>query len=151
MRAALLHGYGSADLFRMATVPEPVPGPGQIRVRVAGAGVNPVDIKARREELPWLPLTFPARLGGDVAGIVDAIGEGVTDFKIGDRVMGMLNPTIDGAYAEKTVFHAERFAHVPADLDLIDAAALPIGVLTGVQLIEHCLGNIAGKKILVTG
>src|SRR5581483_5521881 len=71
MRAALLHGYGSPDLFRIETIPEPVPGPGQIRVRVWGAAVNPVDIKARQGRLPWLPLTFPARLGGDVAGVVD--------------------------------------------------------------------------------
>ncbi len=151
MRAALLHGYGSPDLFRIDTIPEPVPGPGQIRVRVAAAGVNPVDIKARRGELPWLPLTFPARLGGDVAGVVDGVGDGVCDFQIGDRVMGMLNPTIDGAYAEKTVFYAAAFAHVPDGLDLVDAAALPIGVLTGTQLVEQGLGEVAGKKVLVTG
>lgn len=152
MKAALLHDYGGPDAFRIESVPEPAPGPGEIRVKVAGAAVNPVDVKSRRGWLKdWMPLSFPARLGGDVAGTVDAVGPGVTAFKVGDRVMGMINPMANGADAEKTVFYAAAFAKVPDGLDLVDAAALPTGVLTGTQLIEQGIRPAAGSKGLVTG
>ena len=152
MTAAVIHGFGGPEQFRIETVPAPVPGPGEIRVTVAGAGVNPVDVKARRGYLnDCLPMTFPARLGGDVAGTVDAVGPGVTGFKVGDRVMGRLTPIADGAYGQKAVFHESRFALVPDDLDLTDAAALPTGVLTGLQLIEKAIVPKAGQKGLVTG
>ncbi|MFD1555698.1 alcohol dehydrogenase catalytic domain-containing protein [Paraburkholderia silviterrae] len=152
MRAVQLTGYGGVDRFVMQTVSEPHPGPGEIRVRVAGAAVNPVDVKARNGWLDaWMPLTFPARLGGDVAGIVDAVGEGVTAFRPGDRVMGMVNPLGDGAYAEMIVFDASRFVHVPDGLDLVEASAMPTGGLTGTQLIEVGIRPARGAKGLVTG
>jgi len=152
MKAAEIHAFGGPEEFRIDTVPEPVPGPCEIRVRVAGAGVNPVDVKARRGYLnEWMPMTFPARLGGDVAGIVDAVGPGVTGFAVGDRVMGMVNPMANGAYAEKLAFYASSFAKVPEGMDLVDAAALPTGVLTGLQLIEKAVVPRAGQKGLVTG
>jgi NADPH:quinone reductase-like Zn-dependent oxidoreductase len=152
MRAALLDDYGGPELFRIGTAPEPAPGPGEIRVRVMGAAVNPVDVKSRRGLLKgWMPLAFPACLGGDVAGVVDAVGPGVADFAIGDRVMGMINPMANGAYCEKVVFAAGSFARVPDGLDLIDAAALPTGVMTGLQLVEQAIGPAAGAKGLVTG
>ncbi|GAB3625610.1 Narbonolide/10-deoxymethynolide synthase PikA2, modules 3 and 4 [Pandoraea terrae] len=152
MQAAHLHNYGTPDAFRIETIAEPSPGPGEIRVRVAGAAVNPVEIKARKGMLKdWVPLAFPAQLGGDVAGIVDAVGPGVTTFKPGDRVMGMVNPFHNGAYAEKAIFYATNFVHVPDELDLVDAAALPTGVLTGTQLIESGIRPTRGDKGLVIG
>jgi NADPH2:quinone reductase len=152
MRAAELYAYGEPEEFRMVDVPEPHPGPGEIRVRVAGVAVNPVDIKSRRGWLKdWMPLSFPARLGGDIAGTVDAIGSGVTGFKIGDRVMGMINPMSNGGYGEKVVFYAAAFTHVPEGLSLIDAAALPTGGLTGTQLVEKGIAPRPGMKGLVTG
>jgi NADPH:quinone reductase-like Zn-dependent oxidoreductase len=152
MQAALIHDYGGAEQFRVETTAEPVPGPGQIRVKVAGAAVNPVDLKARSGVMKhYMRLEFPARLGGDVAGTVDAVGPGVTDFKVGDRVMGMINPFADGAYAEKVAFYASSFAHVPDGLDLVAAAAIPTGVMTGLQLVEKAILPRAGEKGLVTG
>lgn len=152
MRTAQIHGYGGPEQFLIEQVAEPQPGPGEIRVRISAAAINPVDIKSRRGVLKdWMPLTFPARLGGDVAGVVDAIGEGVTQFRIGDRVMGMVNPMSNGAYAEKIVFHAAAFARVPATLDLVEAAALPTGVLTGTQLVEQAIQPRLGSIGLVTG
>jgi NADPH:quinone reductase-like Zn-dependent oxidoreductase len=133
-------------------VAEPAPGPGEIRVKVSGAGVNPVDVKARRGAMKdYMPLAFPARLGGDVAGVVDAVGEGVADFAVGDRVMGMINPFANGAYAEKVAFYASSFAHVPEGIDLVEAAAIPTGVMTGLQLIEKAILPRPGEKGLVTG
>jgi|GEM_PF-396524 len=152
MHAVLLHQYGAPEQLRYETVPEPLPLPGEILVDVAAVAVNPVDAKARRGVLSlFMPLHFPARLGGDLAGVVGAVGEGVSEFKPGDRVMGMINPFADGAYAEKVAAPAAAFARVPATLDLHLAAALPTGVLTGVQLIEDALKPRAGARILVAG
>jgi len=152
MMAAEIHAYGGAEQFRFDTVEVPMPGPGEIRVKVAGAGVNPVDVKARRGILKeWMPLSFPARLGGDVAGTVDAVGAGVGDFQVGDRVMGMINPMANGAYAEKVVFYASSFAKVPDGMELTAAAALPTGAMTGIQLIEKGIAPKPGLKGLVTG
>lgn len=152
MRAARLHDYGGPDRFRVDTIAEPMPGPGEIRVRVVAAAVNPVDVKARRGDLrAWMPLAFPACLGGDVAGIVDAVGAGVSDWRPGDRVMGLVNPIAHGAYAEKLVASATLFARVPESLDLASAAALPMGVLTGTQLVERAIRPTPGLRGLVTG
>jgi len=152
MTAAEIGAYGGPDQFSVGTVPEPVPGPGEIRVKVAGAAVNPVDVKARRGVLKaWMPLSFPARLGGDVAGTVDAVGAGVSGFQVGDRVMGMINPMANGAYAEKVVFYAASFAKVPEGMELTAAAALPTGVMTGVQLVEKGIAPKPGAKGIVVG
>lgn len=114
MIAALLDAYGDPHVFRIASVPEPVPGPGEIRVKVAGAAVNPVDVKSRRGFLKeWIPLSFPAQIGGDVAGTVDAVGEGVTSFAVGDRVRGLINPFAHGGYAEQISFLCDAVTHVP--------------------------------------
>ena len=152
MIAAELTDYGDPSRFRIAEVAEPVPAAGEIRVKIAAAGVNPVDVKLRRGYLKdWMPLVFPARIGGDVAGTVDAVGAGVTEFRVGDRVMGMINPMANGAYAQKVVFAAASFAIVPDSLDLVAAAALPTGALTGTQLIERAIHPAARSKGLVSG
>jgi len=152
MLAAELTDYGDPSRFRIAEVAEPMPGAGEIRVRIAAAAVNPVDVKLRRGYLKdWMPLVFPARIGGDVAGTVDAVGAGVTEFRVGDRVMGMINPMANGAYAQKVVFAAASFAIVPDSLDLVAAAALPTGALTGTQLIERAIHPAARSKGLVSG
>jgi NADPH:quinone reductase-like Zn-dependent oxidoreductase len=152
MKAANLHAYGDPTSFRIDEVPEPPVGPGQLRVKVAGAGVNPADVKMRKGWLKdFMPLDLPARIGSDVAGVVEAVGAGVTAFKPGDRVMGMISPMGQGAYGEKVVFDAAAFVRVPEGFDLVNAAALPTGVLTGVQLVEKGIAPRAGDVGLVLG
>jgi NADPH:quinone reductase-like Zn-dependent oxidoreductase len=152
VKAAVIAGYGGPEVFEYRSVPEPIPGKGEILVKVAAAAVNPVDTKLRSGAFDlFMPLEFPAQLGGDVSGTVEALGEGVTGFKVGDRVIGMINPARGGAYAEKIVAPAVSFTTVPDGIDLVDAAALPMGVLTGVQLAELGAKAGPGKKILVTG
>lgn len=152
MRAAQIHAYGGPEQFKLEQVAEPQPAPGEIRIRIAAVAVNPVDVKSRRGYLKdWMPLQFPARLGGDVAGIVDAVGAGVTQFQIGDRVMGMVNPMRNGGYAEKIAFAASSFAQVPDAFELVEAAALPTGALTGIQLIEQAIQPKPGAIGLITG
>jgi NADPH:quinone reductase-like Zn-dependent oxidoreductase len=152
IKAARIAAYGGPDAFRVDTLPEPIPGPGEILIKVAAAAVNPVDVKARKGSFAmFMPLQFPAQLGGDVSGTVEAMGEGVTAFKPGDRVMGMINPMTNGAYAEKIVAPAGAFVTVPDGIDLVDAGALPMGALTGIQLIELGAKAKPGQRILVTG
>lgn len=152
MAVAELLGYGGPDQFRLSRAAVPQPGPGEVRVRVAGAAVNPVDLKARQGLLhDYVPLTFPTRLGGDVAGVVEAIGPGVTQFAIGDRVAGMINPFANGAYAACVVAPEPCFARVPEGIDLADASAAPTGILTGTQLIERGVRPSPGDRVLVAG
>jgi NADPH2:quinone reductase len=152
IKAARIAAYGGPDAFSIDTVPEPIAGAGEILIKVAAAAVNPVDVKARKGSFAmFMPLQFPAQLGGDVSGTVEAVGDGVTAFKPGDKVMGMINPMANGAYAEKIVAPAGAFIVIPDGIDLVDAGALPMGALTGIQLIELGAKARPGQRILVTG
>ena len=86
IKAALVTAYGGPDKFSYDTVPEPIPGPGEILIKVAAAAINPVDTKLRNGSFDmFMPLEFPAQLGGDVSGTVEALGEGVTALRIVGR------------------------------------------------------------------
>ena len=87
MRAMLLHSFGETPDFRLSDVPVPAPGPGQVLIRVAATAVNPIDIKMRLMKPAFAP-ELPAILGKDVAGVVEALGPGVTAFRAGDEVYG---------------------------------------------------------------
>ncbi len=148
MKAVVLKSYGDVDALAIQDMPEPKVGPGEVKVRVTAAGINPVDWKIRRGDMKArMSLQFPTILGRDVAGEVMEVGSGVTGFKPGDRVMGVVN----AGYAEKVVAPAEAWAKVPQSLDLKDAAALPLVTLTGVQLMEEGVNPKAGDTVLVTG
>jgi NADPH:quinone reductase-like Zn-dependent oxidoreductase len=149
MRAVVLPEYGPPSALQLQTLPDPTPGPGEILVRVAGASLNPVDWKQRSGALrQFMPLTLPAVLGRDAAGTVAAMGPGVSAFAIGDRVLGRVP---GGGYAELVVAPVDAWAPVPAALDLADAGALPLVLLTGAQLAEEATDARAGETILVTG
>ncbi len=148
MKAIVLTAYGDVDKLEPRNLPEPVTGPGEIKVRIAGASINPVDYKLRSGALKtMMPLDLPAVLGRDASGTVVETGTGVTRFKVGDRVLGL----VMGAYAERVVAKEEAWAKVPAKLDLIDAGALPLVLLTGAQLVEEALDPRRGDVVLVTG
>jgi NADPH:quinone reductase-like Zn-dependent oxidoreductase len=149
MRAVVLPEYGPPSALQLQTLPDPKPGPGEILVRVAGASLNPVDWKQRSGALrQFMPLTLPAVLGRDAAGTVAAMGPGVSAFAVGDRVLGRVP---GGGYAELVVAPVDAWAPVPAALDLADAGALPLALLTGAQLAEEATDARAGETILVTG
>jgi NADPH:quinone reductase-like Zn-dependent oxidoreductase len=148
MRAVVLTGYGGVDKLELRDVPEPVAGPGQIKVRVAATSINPVDWKVRSgANRQRAPLEFPAILGRDAAGEVTAVGQGVATFRLGARLLGLVNR----AYAEYVVDQENAWAEVPPTMDLIDAAALPLVVLTGSQLIDEAVRPRPGQVVLVTG
>jgi NADPH:quinone reductase-like Zn-dependent oxidoreductase len=149
MKAVVLPAYGAPSVLALRDVAEPpAPGPGEIAVRVAAASVNPVDWKLRSGAL-WhrMPLDLPAVLGRDVSGTVTATGPDVTAPGVGARVIGL----VGAAYAERVVAPAAWFAEIPDGLDLVEAAALPLVVLTGAQLVEEAAEVRAGELVLVTG
>ena len=148
MKAIVLSAYGAVDQLGLREVPDPTVGPGEIKVRMAGASINPVDWKLRSGALRALmPLELPAILGRDCSGEVVELGAGVTTFRIGQRVAGLVNR----GYAELVVAPAGAWAEVPPTLDLVDAGALPLVLLTGAQLVEEALRPHKGDCILVTG
>ena len=147
MKAVVLTGYGDVDKLELRELPAPRVGPGELSVRVSGASVNPVDIKLRRGELRGvMHLELPVILGRDASGEVIEVGPGARGFPIGARVMGY----VQAAYAERVVAKAESWAIVPPQIDLIDAAAIPLVGLTGSQLID-AVDPSAGQTLLVTG
>ena len=149
MRAAVLPEYGPASAVQLRTVPDPAPGPGEVMVRMAGASLNPIDWKQRSGAgRAYFPLKFPAILGRDASGTVAAVGGGVTALEVGDRVLGRVP---GGAHAELVVGPLDAWSLVPERMDLADAGALPLVVLTGAQLAEEAVDAHAGETILVTG
>ena len=149
MRAIVLPEYGPASAFQLRTLPDPTPGANEIAVRMAGAGLNPVDWKQRSGAIhQYMPLALPAVIGRDASGTVAAVGPGVTAFAVGDRVLGRLP---GGGYAELVVAPVASWARLPAKIDLADAGALPLVLLTGAQLVEEAVDARAGETILVTG
>jgi NADPH:quinone reductase-like Zn-dependent oxidoreductase len=148
VKAILLTAYGDVDKLELRDVPDPTPGPGDIEVRMAGASINPIDWKLRSGALKaFAPLNFPAILGKDASGEVVEVGTGVSGFKVGARVLGR----VSGAYAELVVGPADGWAQVPATMDLVDAGALPLVLLTGAQLIEEAVNPRAGDLLLLIG
>jgi NADPH:quinone reductase-like Zn-dependent oxidoreductase len=148
MKAVVLHEYGGPDKLKYEDVPDPVANEGQVVVRMAATSVNPIDYKMRSGAAKdHFPLEFPAILGRDIAGIVRELGPGVTQFKPGDKVMGIGSKT----YAELTVVAAKDLALVPDKLDLVKAAALPLVTLTGEQLMTRGARIQSGQTVLVTG
>ncbi|MFE7745865.1 NADP-dependent oxidoreductase [Nocardia sp. NPDC057455] len=152
MKTVRFHEYGAPDVLRYEEVDEPVPGTGQVRVRVAATTFNGVDgnIRAGFMQGP-MPLTLPHTPGVDVAGTIDALGEGVDGLEIGDQVVGFLPFVDDGASAEYVLAPAESLAAAPTSIPLADAAALPVVGLTAWQALFDHAELRAGQRILISG
>jgi NADPH:quinone reductase-like Zn-dependent oxidoreductase len=135
--------------FGEAEIPEPMPT--EIRVRVGAAGVNPVDWKTRAGAgMAAVIGPPPFTVGWDVAGTVDAVGPGVTRFAVGDAVLGMpWFPRQAGAYAEFVTAPSRHFAHRPAGLTEVEAAALPLAGLTAWQSLVDIAAVQPGQRVLV--
>ena len=148
MKAAVIHAYGGPEELKLEERPDPIAGPGYVLVRVAATSVNPFDLKIRSGVLKdFFPLTFPAILGFDVSGVVEAVGPGVESVGRGDRVFGQATQ----AYASLCVVKATDLARIPAHLDTLDVAALPTVTTTGSQLADLATQAQPGGTVLVTG
>jgi NADPH:quinone reductase-like Zn-dependent oxidoreductase len=149
MKAVVLNEYGDVNQLKFVNdQQEPPLGPGEVRVRVRATSINPIDWKLRSGAARnRMPLTFPAILGRDLAGEVADVGSDVTGFQKGMRVMALAF----GTYAEFTTVRADVLAPIPDKLSFEQAAALPLVLTTGSQLIERAVKVQPGWTILVTG
>ncbi|MFI3246805.1 MAG: zinc-dependent alcohol dehydrogenase family protein [Ferrimonas sp.] len=153
MKAMALQQFGGTEHFQLTDLPTPELQAGQVLIQVAATSVNPVDTLIREvgEGLPFAP-ALPAILGMDVAGTVVAVGDGVTQFAIGDEVFGCaggLGP-LAGALAEFMLADAQLIAHKPSNLSMREAAALPLVGITAYEGLMRA-GIGAGQKVLVHG
>ncbi|GAA4722396.1 NADP-dependent oxidoreductase [Nocardioides endophyticus] len=152
MKAIRFHQYGDADVLRYEDVETPEPGAGQVRVRVAGTTFNGVDANIRAGNMQGpMPLMLPHVPGLDVAGTVDALGDGVSALAVGGPVVGFLPFIVDGASADYVIAPAESLTAAPSSIPLADAAALPIVGLTAWQALFEHADLRSGQRILVNG
>ncbi|MCS7482532.1 zinc-binding alcohol dehydrogenase family protein [Umezawaea endophytica] len=136
MKAIQISETGSLDVLHLVELPDPQPGPGEVVIRVEAAGVNFMDIM-RRKGVPFdLPTPLPFVPGGEAAGTVVALGDGVENAAVGDRVFGAVGPLMNGGYAELAVANAAGLFQVPPGMDVGRAAGLTgVAVPAAVMLI----------------
>lgn len=151
MKAMLIRRFGGPEVFERSEVPMPLVKPGQALIRVAGSSVNPVDCRIRSGQMPSIAPELPAVLHGDVAGTVEAVGDGVTRFQPGDEVYGCAGGVRghSGALAEYMVTDADLLARKPVTLTLLDAAALPLVYLTAWEALMERAAVQPGQRVLV--
>lgn len=148
MKAITFHEYGGREVLRYEDMPKPTPAAGQVLIAVKAAAVNPADWKLRDGwAKAFVPLTFPAIPGGDVAGVVEAAGNGVTHFKPGDAVFAMT--TIMGGYAEYVALDAATVVKKPAALDFVQAASVPLAALTAWQALFDVADVQPEQRVLI--
>ena len=142
MKAVRFSRFGGPEVLEIVVLPDPWPGPGEVRIAVRAAGVNASDWKKRAglmdEELPQT-------LGHEAAGVVDALGEGVEDVAVGDRVFGF---SAEGA-AQAELAVLSHYAPIPGTLDFAGAAALPAAVETATRALDQL--GVRGGTLLVNG
>jgi NADPH:quinone reductase-like Zn-dependent oxidoreductase len=147
MHQAVIVRHGAPEVIQIRHAPDPTPGAGDVRISVRAAGVNFADVMARLGLYPDAP-PLPAVVGYEVAGIVDAVGAGVTGFRVGDRVLAL---THFGGYATSVVAPAAQTFATPPQLTDVEAAAVPVNYLTA-SIALYRLANLgAGETVLVYG
>ncbi len=153
MRAVGFTEFGDPSVMKIVTVPIPSPGPGQVRVHVAAATVNPTDLGFRAGGRPLPDGVAPPYIAGmDLAGVIDATGPEVPDWRAGDRVMAAVSPWVPGggAQAEYVLVSEDQLARVPDGISLEAAATLPMNAMT-VRTALDMLGLAPGQTLAVTG
>jgi NADPH:quinone reductase-like Zn-dependent oxidoreductase len=147
VKAARIHEYGGPEAIQYEDVEKPAVRSGDVLLKVAAASFNPADIGDRSGRYRSVPLPFT--LGFDVAGTVEEIGDSVTTFVRGDRVIGRLDR--GGASAEYAVAPADILVRAPETIPLSDAAAIPVAGLTAWQAIHDHARLTSGQRVLVNG
>ena len=154
MQAMIINKTGGPEVFELAEIATPTPGPGEVLIEIVYAGVNPSDWKNRQGMLAqYRPYVFPYIIGFDAAGVVAALGEGVSEFSIGDRVFTPTNHGQggQGSYAEYAIASVDRVASIPDQLSFAQAAALPVAALTAWQGL-FTRGQVeSGQQIMIHG
>jgi len=149
MKALFTNTYES-DFVTTETA-KPTPKKGEVLVKIHASGVNPIDNKIRLGLSPYASPVLPAILGTDLAGVIEEIGEGVTDFKVGDEVYGLAGGVlgVQGTLAEYTAVDADLLAIKPKNLTMREAAAIPLVLLTAWEGLIDRAKVQKGDKVLV--
>ena len=150
MKAAYIERHGGPEVLKCGDMPDPVAKPGEVVVDIVAASVNGADWKVRAGKSGQLA-HFPYILGRDFSGVVSAVGDGVTDLRVGEEVFAVCDAGQEGAYAEKIAIKSAIVAKKPAGLSHLDAAALALTGLTAICTIEDTLKLKAGETILIQG
>jgi NADPH:quinone reductase-like Zn-dependent oxidoreductase len=145
VRALVITEHGPPDVMRVQERPDPEPGPGEVRVRVRAAGVNFADLLARVGLYPEAPKP-PCIIGYEIAGDVDAVGDGVDGFEIGQRVMG---GSRFGGYAQLAVTRTNALIPIPDGWSYQEGAALPVAYATAYAGLLRYGGLRAGERVLI--
>ncbi len=151
MKAIVINGFGGPEVFHSTEVETPVAKAGEVLIRVEASSVNPVDTKIRSGVLNVLTPPFPAILHGDVAGVVESVGEGVSGFHVGDAVYACPGgfKGLPGALAEYIVADASLVSKRPANLSVREAGVLPLAAITAWDALHDRGGVREGMKVLV--
>jgi len=147
MQAIVIEQPGDESVLQLGSAPDPVLGPGEVRIDVAASALNRADLLQRQGMYPPPPGASPI-LGLECSGVISELGEGVSGWKLGDRVMALL---AGGGYAEQVVVDAGSCMPVPPSLDLVEAAGLPEVCLTVFLNVFQLGGLEAGGWLLVHG
>lgn len=145
MKAVVLSGFGGVEVLSIGDRPDLVPGPGELRVRVRATALNRADLLQRRGFYPPPPGASDV-LGLEMAGEIEEVGEGCTDWRVGDRVCALLP---GGGYAQQTVIPADMAMRIPKSLSFEQAAAIPEAFLTAWLNLMRLGGLKSGGTVLV--
>lgn len=163
MKAVYYEEHGGPEVLRYGNFPDPAVPPGWVKLRVLATSLNWLDVATRRG-LPGIAVELPGITGGDVAGEIAELGEGVTGWKLGDRVLPMpghfdkvarriemLGETRRGALAEYCTVRAEQLMALPDGVSAVDAACLPVAYGTAMRMVGQRGRIAAGEKVLILG
>lgn len=154
MKAAQISDYGNLDIITINEVDQPSPDQAQVLVEVHSSSINPFDSLVLAGYVKdVMPLQLPATLGGDIAGIVTAIGDDVSGYSIGDKVYGQANAVAgnSGAFAEYAVTKFGQIAKMPNNLNFIQAGSLPLVGVSALQALTTHINLKSGQKIFIHG
>jgi NADPH2:quinone reductase len=151
MQAAVLNSARSP--FQIGSIPRPEPAQGQVLVRIQASAVNPLDLKIHSGEAAHARHPLPGILGIDLAGVVESVGAGVTQFRAGDEVYGMTGGVggLQGSLAEYAAVDADLLAPKPRNIGMREAAALPLVFITAWEGLVDRANIREGQKVLVQG
>lgn len=153
MKSIVINRFGDSSVFEKTTLPMPAVKPGHVLIKVMATSVNPLDYKLRSGVFPDLIPSFPTTLHGDVAGIVEQVGEGVHHFSVGDEVYGCAGGLLEmgGALSEYMLVDVDLIAHKPKTLSFAESAALPLVSLTAWEGLVTCANVQKNQTVLIHG
>lgn len=148
--AFYIRKYGGPKVLERGLLPVSTLGPRDIRIQIHAASVNPLDLRIRQGELKvLLPYRFPLVLGNDCSGVVTEVGREVRRFQVGEAVYTRLPENRIGTFAQETVVDEAAVAHKPASLSHVEAASLPLVILTAQQFLTEAAALTRGQSVLI--